>query len=211
MLALGPYRPDGRTEGRADRRPTGTGTPHSGDSGPHPPGEQQGSKGWAPWIFALKYGGRADLAQPLGALLARSVDADLEGGARGVLVVPVPLHPLRRIERGYDQADLLARGLARGLGVQRIPLLRRARWGAPQGSPLAAARTVHVRGAFRLRRRFTGPDLDGRAVLLVDDVATSGATLAECARVLRAGGAGRVWAAVVARAGPAGSRAGRAR
>ncbi len=162
----------------------------------------------ATWILALKYGGRPELAEPLGLLLAGLIPADLVGGARGVLVVPVPLHPVRRLERRYDQAELLAQSVARHSGLVFGRALRRTRWTAPQGSAQGRSRSANVRGAFRLRVGAKGR-LARRVVLLVDDVATSGSTLSACADVLRAGGAAGVMGVVLARAGAAqGSSAG---
>ncbi len=103
------------------------------------------------WVLAFKHGGRRDLALPLAALLAQRLK---ETDARGLLV-PVPLHPLRRFERGYDQAALLAAELARRTGLRLSAALRRTRATRPQGSALSLSRDANVRGAFRVGR-FTG-------------------------------------------------------
>lgn len=148
------------------------------------------------WVLALKHGGRRDLADPLGRALGTRL---LERGVEpGTPVVPVPLAWLRRHERGHDQALGLARGVAAQLGAPVVRALRRRRWTAPQGSVTAPSRSANVAGAFVARR--AAALLRDREVLLVDDVATSGATLAECARVLRRAGARRVRPAFVARA-----------
>jgi ComF family protein len=113
-------------------------------------------------------------------------------------IVPVPLHWLRRWRRGYNQSAALCRGLATRLGVPyHTSWLRRIRNTPRQTSQLPAARKVNVRGAFQAR---PGAPLKGRSVLLVDDVMTTGATASEASRALRAGGAGRVVVAVLARA-----------
>lgn len=98
-------------------------------------------------------------------------------------VVPVPLHPLRKKERGFDQSLDAARLLGRrfGLPVSRR-LLRRVRYTRPQASLGGRARVENVRGAFALR---SGADCGGRRLLLFDDVLTTGETTAECARLLR--------------------------
>lgn len=111
------------------------------------------------------------------------------------VVVPVPMHWLRRMRRGTSAAGELARGLARGLGVPCRPLLRRHRSTRMQNEFPIEDRPANVRGAFR-----AVGDLGGARVLLVDDVVTSGATLADCRRALAAAGASAVFAAVVARA-----------
>jgi ComF family protein len=113
------------------------------------------------------------------------------------LVVPVPLHWRRRWQRGYNQAESVARELADGLGVGFAPwVLRRVRQTPQQTQPSASARRENVKGAFRAR---SGATLARRTVLLVDDVMTTGSTAGEAARALRAAGAARVIAAVLAR------------
>jgi ComF family protein len=154
------------------------------------------------WILALKHGARQDLARTLGrALGARLLDLGAE------ILVPVPLHPLRRLERGYDQALLLASAAAEIGGARVVRALRRVRSTAPQGSLGAPSRTANVADAFAPRRtwlpgmRVRGARiLAGREVWLVDDVVTSGATADACARVLKRLGAARVGVAALARA-----------
>ena len=150
------------------------------------------------WILAFKHGGRPALAAPLGRLLARRLAA-ADGLDGEPVLVPVPLHPLRRLERGFDQALLLASEVSRRLDVPCRRALWRVRSTPPQGEPHAGGRASNVRGAFRLHpeeRRH----VEGRRVWLVDDVLTSGATAEACARVLRRGGARRVSALVLGRA-----------
>lgn len=153
------------------------------------------------WILALKYGRRPDLADTLGrALGARlSALAPCEGEPRQVLV-PVPLHFLRRIERGYDQALLLAHGAAWAAGIPVARALVRTRFTAVQGALGAPSRTANVHRAFRVRR-FSVRAVRGACVWLVDDVITSGATADECARTLLRAGAHTVRVLAVARAG----------
>jgi ComF family protein len=156
------------------------------------------------WVLALKHGGRRDLAQPLGSMLARSLAEQAARGKlelEGALVSSVPLHPVRQFVRGYDQAALLARFFALELGLPCIRALLRTMATAPQGSPGSSSRQANVRGAFRARRS-AARRLSGRTVLLVDDVVTSGATAQECARCLRRAGAARVIVVCLARAGP---------
>ena len=147
-------------------------------------------------LHAFKFGGRRGLAAPLGALLVEAMESRLPAGVPAVLV-PVPLHPRRERERGFNQASLLARrvGVAWGVPV-RADVLIRAVATSSQTELDAPARRANVRGAFRLRR----PELiAGRHVLLVDDILTTGATLSECAHCLREGGAANVGALTVAR------------
>lgn len=147
-------------------------------------------------LHAFKFRGRQALAAPLGDLLVEVAARRLPDGAPALLV-PVPLHPRRERERGFNQALLLARrlGRARGIPVRADALVRAAATQA-QTELDARARRANVRGAFRLRR----PEaIAGRHVLLVDDILTTGATLSECARCLREGGAATVGALTVAR------------
>jgi ComF family protein len=157
------------------------------------------------WILALKHGRRPDLARALGAALGARIacaseDAD---GAREILV-PVPLHVWRRVERGYDQALLLARAAGEVAGLRVVRALRRVRATGVQGAAGSSSRTANVAAAFaparaRLGARVFGGVRDAH-VWLVDDVVTSGATVAECARVLRRMGARNVGVLALARA-----------
>lgn len=144
-------------------------------------------------VLGLKYRHRRGLAQPLasliaGELLRRPLELDL--------LVPVPLHPARLKARGYNQAELLARSLGELLGKPVSLCLARSRDTRSQVELKAAGRVANVRGAFE----YAGTDpLSGQRIGLVDDVATTGATLMECAGGLVAAGAGPVWGIVVAR------------
>lgn len=112
-------------------------------------------------------------------------------------VVPVPLHPDRLAERGHNQAQVIARSVARATGLESLPhALSRSRQAARRrGAAGRAARAESVLGAFAAARRL----VEGRRVLLVDDLYTTGATLGACARALAAAGASEVVALTVAR------------
>jgi ComF family protein len=145
-------------------------------------------------IHALKYRNRPALARPLGAWLASR--ASLDGEAA---IVSIPLARGRRIERGYDQAALLADHLARASGASRRRLravLRRVRETPPQVGRTREERARNVAGAFEA----AGAALEGRDVVLVDDVVTTGATADAAAGALRRAGARSVVVVALARA-----------
>ena len=142
-------------------------------------------------LHAIKYQGERRLAEPLGAALARRW---ARVGIGADLLVHVPVHADRARQRGYDQAELIARVAARHLGLPSGSLLTRERATAAQFDLDRADRAANVAGAFTVRAA-----LDGRWILLVDDVVTTGATLAACAVVLEAAGARAVSAITVAR------------
>ncbi len=148
-------------------------------------------------VLRLKRRSGEGLAELLGELWADHAGERLRGlGAEAA--VPVPLHRWRRWARGYNQSAAVAQGLASRLRLAWAPgCLVRIRHTPRQTAQSAAARRENVRGAFRAR---PGPALAGRAVLLIDDVMTTGSTADEAARALRAAGAGRVVVAVLARA-----------
>ncbi len=150
------------------------------------------------WILAFKHGGRRDLAWPIALLLAERVLASGRGGDIDLLV-PVPLHALRRFERGYDQARLLAESLARRLAIPWSSALSRRRWTPPQGGAGSVSRAANVRDAFR-PAHFAARRVRGKRVWLVDDVVTSGATAHECSLALKRMGAREVGVLCLARA-----------
>jgi ComF family protein len=146
-------------------------------------------------ISRLKFEGRPDLARPLSAALRRTARA-LDGDAPD-LVIPVPLHPRRLVERGYNQSAVLAGPVASDLRVRFLPRgLVRERETHAQATLNRAERLTNLDRAFRVRRR---EDVKGRRVLLVDDVRTTGSTLDACAAVLMEAGALQVRTLVVAR------------
>ena len=145
-------------------------------------------------VHRLKYQDFRALAEVLGGLLSEYL-AELRLPA-GV-VVPVPLHPRRLRARGYNQSALLAREMGRRMGIPVAEgALRRSRAAPPQArSANLEERSRNVEGSFTVR----DASVSGRAVLLIDDVCTTGSTLAACAVALKAAGAVSVWAAAVAR------------
>jgi ComF family protein len=144
-------------------------------------------------LHAIKYGGEQRLAEPLGRAIARRW---ARVGVGADLVANVPVHADRARQRGYDQAELIARSAARHLGLTFAPLLARRRATIAQFDLDRGDRAANVDGAFGVSGR---TDPRGRWVLLVDDVVTTGATLAACATALEAAGVLATSAITVAR------------
>jgi ComF family protein len=143
-------------------------------------------------IHRFKYGDRPDLARPLAHLLLRVVQSRRLSSRT---IIPVPLHPTRLAERGFNQAALLAEIVSRHTGWPvRLRGLARIRATSVQAQLDAAMRQKNASGAFIARERFDGCD-----ILLIDDVSTTGATLDACADALRAAGARNITPLTIAR------------
>jgi predicted amidophosphoribosyltransferase len=145
-------------------------------------------------IHRLKYGNEPGLAAELGALVAARIAADLARGVRLDALVPVPLHRSRSRARGYDQARAVAEVAAAAAGLPLRPAIHRLRGGPAQATLGQQQRLANVHGAFA----GIAGSLRGLHVGLVDDVATTGATLLDAAAAARACGARGVRAYVVA-------------
>jgi ComF family protein len=153
-------------------------------------------------VHALKYEGWSELADLMGGALNR---LDTQGGAECSVVVPVPTTARRLRRRGYNQAELLARRLARERGSPLVDALERAGEGRSQTTLAPTERRKNVRGVFRPLGA-AAPHVAGVDVLLVDDVLTTGATASEAATALASLGAASVTLVAFARALPAGPR-----
>jgi competence protein ComFC len=148
-------------------------------------------------ILDFKYGRQIHLRHLVGSWLSVALQDERIRNRHFDIIVPVPLHPVRQRERGFNQAILLAELLNRETSVEMKPVLHRVRYTTTQTAFDRAERMENLRGAFRLRRTAT---VRGLSVLLVDDVLTTGSTLSECARVLKKAGASSVVAITAARA-----------
>jgi ComF family protein len=143
-------------------------------------------------IHLFKYGRIKTLARPLGGLLAAALPREESFDA----VVPVPLHWRRQWQRGFNQSELLAGAIARRCGVPVMRALRRIRSTSAQAGLSHSSRRRNVAAAFRCPR----PRLvQGKRILLIDDVMTTGSTAAACALVLKRAGARKVSFLTVAR------------
>ncbi|HHJ16564.1 MAG TPA: ComF family protein [Gammaproteobacteria bacterium] len=144
------------------------------------------------WIQAMKFNQDLTAARLLGELLAETATPDAT--AMPVSILPVPLHRRRLAQRGYNQAREISRPLLeRGMALAEGRFVRRRATRAQSDLP-ARLRRTNIRGAFSVAGQ-----LEGRCILLIDDVMTTGATLNELARVLKRAGAARVEARVIAR------------
>jgi competence protein ComFC len=153
-------------------------------------------------IRLFKYRFLPDLAEPLARLTSKYLDHIAQRDhfsfiQTNSLLVPVPLHQTREYWRGFNQAELIARHVGRRYRLDVDVVLTRTARGIPQAElEDRPERLSNVEGLYTC---FSPENIKGRSVLLVDDVCTTGATLNECARVLKEAGAGHVAALVVAR------------
>jgi len=133
-------------------------------------------------IHLFKYGRMKPLAKTLAAHMASALPLD----RRFDVVVPMPLHWRRQWQRGFNQSELLARVTAGHRGIPMVKAVRRVRATSAQAGLSNAARRENVAGAFRVRKPRA---IEGRRVLLIDDVMTTGATASSCALALKRAGA----------------------
>ena len=147
-------------------------------------------------ILRFKFGRARHYARGYGRILAMKLTAEYPDGFD--LLTWVPISPLRKLVRGYDQVELLARSVGRELGLEPVRCLRKIRHNRPQSRVSGGAeRRANVLGVYRVARN---ADLRDKRVLLLDDIITTGATAGECARVLLTAGAREVHLGAIAAA-----------
>ena len=157
-------------------------------------------------LHLLKYDGMEPVAEPLGRLMAAQL-ASQPGIPAKMTAVPVPLFKAKRRQRGFNQAELLSRAVARAGAAHGLELtvdarmLQRKRDTASQAGLTPIGRRRNVRGAFAVRGHAAGTQpLAGRTLLLIDDIYTTGATARAASSALRRAGAEQIWVATAARA-----------
>ncbi|MBE0538894.1 MAG: ComF family protein [Ignavibacterium sp.] len=143
-------------------------------------------------IHALKYNRQFKLGVFLGEILSEGIKSR---GWQIDLIVPVPIHPLKKVERGYNQSDYIVKGLSKSLKIPySTKLIKRTRHTESQTKLKMKARAQNVADAFDVRNP---KKLSGKNILIVDDIITTGATIQECGRALVKGGAKTVYACSV--------------
>jgi len=150
-------------------------------------------------IHSLKYNGKFLVGQMLGTLIAKEARNKINSWHCDV-IIPIPLHPLKKATRGYNQAYYIAKGISKTLG---IPILangiKRIKMTKTQTKLNAIQRKENMHGAFKIRRK---KNIQNKNILLIDDVITTGATVKECAKSLIKNNASKVFALSVAIANP---------
>ena len=146
-------------------------------------------------IFALKYGGRADIGDTVAEMLYDRMLSEYEPdelAAMYDIVIPVPIHAAKLKKRGFNHADLMGRGFAKRAGLcYDSGVLLRTRQTTPMKGLGPEARRANIQGAFMIRSSRL-PLIKGSKILLIDDIFTTGSTIDEIARILKDAGASRV-------------------
>lgn len=145
-------------------------------------------------ITTLKYNSVRELAEPIGLLMAHKAREHPFFIEENWLLVPVPLHRRRFLERGFNQAELFCQVIARNAALSPVGALSRVSERPPQATLHEADRLVNIKNIFRAEEDI----VRSKKIILVDDVYTTGATMRECARVLKSAGAREVWGLVAA-------------
>jgi ComF family protein len=148
-------------------------------------------------VHPLKYAHQADIVRFLIPSLREALKLLLDPSR--VILVPVPLHPRRELDRGYNQAGLLAQGVGRTLGAPVVPLLSRVKETQSQVEVRSReGRLENLKAAFKVQEKWCGHFPPGSQMVLVDDIVTTGSTLLACAQALREAGAQNIVALTLA-------------
>ncbi|KAF0151733.1 MAG: putative amidophosphoribosyltransferase [Ignavibacteria bacterium] len=146
-------------------------------------------------LHLLKYNGKFLLGKFLGEIAAAETIAKIKLWSAD-LILPVPLHSLKKAERGYNQSDFICKGISKVLKIPyKAKIIKRTRFTLSQTTMTLEERKQNVHEAFEIKRK---KDIAGKRIIIVDDVITTGATITECARVLKENGAEEIFAFSVA-------------
>lgn len=147
-------------------------------------------------IHAIKYKGRFRLARELGRILGANILTN-KSLWKADMIIPVPLHPLKKSERGYNQAERISLGISDATGIPvNSKSLKRVKYTGTQTYLSMRRRKQNIKGAFELKKP---ESVKGKKIIVVDDVLTTGATIVECAKLLYAAGAESLFAASLAK------------
>ncbi|HOJ17395.1 MAG: ComF family protein [Ignavibacteriales bacterium] len=150
-------------------------------------------------IHSIKYRGRFRLARYLGQLLGEKIAASKQKW-KADMIIPIPLHRLRKAERGYNQSECIGEGIMDITGISVCNnILKRIKYTGTQTQLTLRQRKLNIKGAFGLKN---AAEIKGKRIIIVDDVLTTGSTLIECAKLLYIGGAEALFAASLAKTLP---------
>jgi ComF family protein len=146
-------------------------------------------------IHALKYNGKFLTGSFLGEVLGKKIKNELQSWNIN-LIIPIPLHQLKKAERGYNQSFYISKGLSKEISIPVVSgIIKRRKYTQSQTTMNFLERQKNIEEAFKLKNK---KEIIGKNILLIDDVITTGATISECGKVLLNAGAHKVFAASVA-------------
>lgn len=146
-------------------------------------------------LHSLKYNGKFLLGKFLGEIAVKE-SLEMMKNWNADLILPVPLHSLKKAERGYNQSEFICKGISKVLGIPyKTNFVKRTRFTLSQTTMTLEERKQNVHEAFKLKHRSA---VAGKRIIIVDDVITTGATITECARVLKENGADEIFAFSIA-------------
>lgn len=149
-------------------------------------------------VKTLKYGQVLDLSQVLTKYLVNFLDENNVSLGEGSIITYVPIHPIKLLERGFNQVAVLSRDLSKKTGLPTFELLKKVRETTSQTYLKKEERKKNVEGSFEMNEKYQSL-ADGQDVILLDDVYTTGATLLECSKVLKRAGARYIYLLTLAK------------